>query len=73
MPAVDYAWAEPPQIVLVPQLLDYLVNWSSIRAKVCILSYEEGFRWSVLRDFLSSRRGPDYESSSRTAYRVCIS
>jgi hypothetical protein len=42
VPAVDYAWAEPPQVVLVPQLLDYLVNWSSIRAKVGILSYEEG-------------------------------
>ena len=42
MPAVDYAWVELPQVVLVPQLLDYLVNWSSIRAKVRILSYEEG-------------------------------
>jgi hypothetical protein len=52
VPAVDYPWAEPPQVVLVPQLLDYLVNWSSIRAKVCILSYEEGVRWSVLRDSL---------------------
>jgi hypothetical protein len=42
VPGVDYAWAEPSQVVLVPQLLDYLVNWSSISAKVCILSYEKG-------------------------------
>jgi hypothetical protein len=42
VPAVDYAWAEQPQVVLVPQLLDYLVYLSSISAKICILSYEEG-------------------------------
>jgi hypothetical protein len=48
VPAVDYAWGEPPQVVLILQLLDYLVNWSSIRAKVCILSYEEGVRVVIL-------------------------
>ncbi len=42
MPAVDYVWAEPPQVVLASQLLDYLVSCYSIRAKICILSYEEG-------------------------------
>ncbi len=73
MPAVDYAWAEPPQVVLVHQLLDYLADWSSIRDKVCILSYEEGVMVVNLECFFSSQRRPDCDSPSSTAPRVCIS
>jgi hypothetical protein len=46
VPAVDYVWAKPPQVVLVPQLLDYLVNWFRIRAMVHIVMKRVS-RWSV--------------------------